>query len=94
MNVIAHEAVRDNGKLAVGCRSRNLRQCEIDNVLAGEERFSLMCAKRQEVSVKAGVIEMFEMVGLVSEHGAAEGKMRAKWGAAHGPAKAGHDVLT
>jgi hypothetical protein len=77
MNVVAHEAVRDNCKLAVSRGTKNLREDAVDNLFADEHRSSFVRAECQRIPVKAGVVEVLETVGLVDQHEAGQGKIQA-----------------
>jgi len=59
MQVIGHEAVRNNREPLFGRTSLNLQQHQIDVFARGEVPLSLERAPRQEISVEAEVVEVF-----------------------------------
>jgi len=75
VDVIGHEAVRQNRKRTVACGARNLLQHKGDGVGGDEDRRTLKRAERQEICVEADVIEDAKMLRLPRSH-ARDGAIR------------------
>ena len=63
VHVIRHETVRGNLEVLVGGSLREMRTRELDVVGVQEVTPSLECAKGQEISVRANVVEAGECSG-------------------------------
>ena len=66
--VIRHEAVRNDRELVFACRAKNLRPCQVNVRRIDEESPSLICAERQEISMKATIVDRLEVPWLIGAH--------------------------
>ena len=68
VEMIRHEAVRNDFKPLVSCSSKNLRQYDLDAARFNERVCSLIRAKRQSIPVETDVVEGFQVAGRSGEH--------------------------
>ena len=87
VNMIGHEAVRNNFDAPLDSGASDLRTNKIDSIGFDEQAIAVVPAKREEILVESDVVEGLETFGSIGAH--------ALTGARHGPhefgpAKAGH----
>jgi hypothetical protein len=68
MEMIGHEAVRNDFEVIFGCRSQNLREHDLHGFVRHEQRTPVNCAERKEISVETEVVERLQMDGVFGVH--------------------------
>src|SRR5438093_555932 len=77
MNMIWHEAVRENLKAFFSSSAQNLPQSEINDILLHEALFPLEGAESNGVPMRSHVVERFQSLGMTRRHGGRMSKRQA-----------------
>ena len=87
MQVIGHEAARNDCEVAIGCTSHNLPERELDTIASGEVRITAIGAKGEDIPAEAYVVERRQTCRVIGKH--EEGSARRT---PNGPPEGGHYI--
>jgi hypothetical protein len=80
MNVVRHVAVRENCEAQIGCGALDLRTHDHYVLRLYEDLMSLVRAEREEILMKAHVVEGFQVFGSMRDHAAERCKIGSRSG--------------